>query len=1163
MEYTRMTWLEIMKITAFSPDKLVERFILPSFKFSSQPLSTQDLASIKKDSSDFIAGKDLKLSMKMLKKYCDATKKNETAPDGTPLDFFCTGMEFKGLSSAFECWKKYDEELSDSYGKRSIEYKSITQQLRNLIKPPVPIKFTHSDGTVFDMNICLQSILNDTFSYQLAVYSIIATTWPVWELVATHGKDEITDHYNLDRDSLCKMLKTLSQAITPHRITLSNILDGLDPTCTQLDFVEKILKKCTAAKDYENTAVINDNTFHFSKSDLSRLFNGKLLKRSKDFLRILTLPDVTRESFSGRLLRYQEYPCLKNLRSAWEAYLKDHPASRASLCAVMSKYYESFEKDNWIIRFSCEDQFVDLIAELNSIKEEPSYWEKSDGDFFIYKLSVFSIIAATWAVWEKCNDIYSTEKHILDTPGKTDDVGRYRILLRTLVNLIFPETSAAPQSSASPSEEYTSDNAEQLLEDARSLFENSDEYTAAEEKLIDIICHYSSIASNETLRQTYDLLIKCRQRGYPTPDWLGSLDNIKAEAEYYGTTALNKKSHEIKSIRKKSYSAEAGYYYIKCSNKVISSWINSTIPANWRPLTLLLEKSVAQKKDCQTPEDIFEQTDFLYNNIRFVFAEDTFEQNVNDALSILDRLQKLTDKGISRPELWGCIEIVIRCEQEKVSPLLDTACSFLDQTDDDGTPVFAKNPIRIHLLDEKKRAADLLYARHPLFYPLTLPRNKDNIEKHTFNLVIISDNEDISYAIWLIRQAFWLLPHTKTDIRSKIILLSPYYKRIANRISLLCPGFAQFSKADDIPLGCSEQIKIDDISFPEIEYRKLQMDSLDLERFVKSEISSENLAYYVIDAASDFEGINLGIRIREISIRKALKKKQLKYYTSDETVIAVRCSDPDYANLAKQLLVPKEEEHDNRWFNDYKLISFGTVKDIFSWDELTGGIIEFMSECIHFQYCTKPDEHYDYSAEPPDEFIWSYYRRFYNRDSSYAAAMSLPYRLYEADVLLRPSEWVFSDPEAFWSKADRNILADRFSKITVKESLYRWEHSRFCCYLLSTGWLPASPELARYYMNHDVSRHVLQIGRLHPCLCSWDDLVFLSIVLHDAYVGAKDSYGEYSKHNDKFKNFVDEDYDRFQKLDKDNILQTADILRAEPLPWRRRIIESEYDRETM
>lgn len=1163
MEYTRMTWHEIMKITTFSQDMLVKRFILPSLEFGFQTLSSEDQAALIKDPSNFIAGKDLELSIKILEKYCDATKKKATSPDGTHINFFCTGMEFKGLSFAFECWKKYDEKLSRCYGKRDVKYKTITQQLRNLIKPSVPIRFTYSDKTMFDMNVCLRAILNDTFSYQLAVYSIIATTWPVWELVATYSQNEIMSLYHLDRDSLCKMLKMLSEAITPHRITLSSLLNGMDSSCTQLDFIENIIKKCTAAKDYEITSVINDNTFRFSKSDLSRLFNGKLLKRSKDFLRILTLPDVARESFSGRLLCYQEYPCLKNLRSAWETYLKDHPASRASLSSVISKYYDSFEKDNWIIRFSCEDQCIDLIAQLCSIKKEPSYWKKSDGDFFIYKLSVFSIIAATWAVWEKCNDIYSDGNHLLDKPEKSNDVGRYRILLKTLINLIFPRTSAVSQVSSSSSEKYTSENAEQLLEDARSLFENSDEYTAAGEKLINIICHYSSIASNETLRQTYDLLIKCRQRGYSTPDWLGSLDNIKAEAEYYGTTVLNKKSHEIKSSKKRASSLEAGYYYIKCSNKIISSWINATIPSNWKPLETLLAKSAIKKTGHQTPDDIFEKTDFLSNNIRFVFAEDTFEQNVNYALSILDKLEKLTSKGISHPELWGRIEIVVRCEQEKVSPLLDTACSFLDQTDDEGTPIFARNPIRIHLLDEKKRSADLLYARHPLFYPLTLPRNKDNAEIRTFNLVIISDNEDISYAVWLIRQAFWLLPHTRIDITSKIILLSPYYKRIVNRISLLCPGFAQFSKSEDIAIDHSEQIKIDDISFPEIEYRKLQMDSLDLEKFVKDEISSENLVYYVIDAASDLEAINLGMRIREISIRKVLKKKHLKYYTSDETVIAVRCSDPDYANLAKQLIVPKEEEHDNRWFNDYKLISFGTIKDIFSWDELTGGIIEFMSECIHFQYCTKPDEYYDYSAEAPDEFIWSYYRRFYNRDSSYAAAMSLPYRLYEAGVLLRPSEWILSDPEAFWSESNRNILADRFNDITVNDSLYRWEHSRFCCYLLSTGWLPASPELARYYMNQDVSRHTLQIARLHPCLCSWDDLVFVSIVLHDAYMGPKDAYGEFNRHNDKFKNFADEDYDRFQKLDKDNILQTADILRAEPLLHKTKTIESEYDPENI
>ena len=64
-------------------------------------------------------------------------------------------------------------------------------------------------------------------------------------------------------------------------------------------------------------------------------------------------------------------------------------------------------------------------------------------------------------------------------------------------------------------------------------------------------------------------------------------------------------------------------------------------------------------------------------------------------------------------------------------------------------------------------------------------------------------------------------------------------------------------------------------------------------------------------------------------------------------------------------------------------------------------------------------------------------------------------------------------------------------------------------------------------------------------------------------MGPKDAYGEFNRHNDKFKNFADEDYDRFQKLDKDNILQTADILRAEPLLHKTKTIESEYDPENI
>lgn len=130
-------------------------------------------------------------------------------------------------------------------------------------------------------------------------------------------------------------------------------------------------------------------------------------------------------------------------------------------------------------------------------------------------------------------------------------------------------------------------------------------------------------------------------------------------------------------------------------------------------------------------------------------------------------------------------------------------------------------------------------------------------------------------------------------------------------------------------------------------------------------------------------------------------------------------------------------------------------------------------------------------------------------------------------------------------------LAINFSKIndSEKKLLCRWEHNRFCCYLLSRGWLPANSDEVKYYMRNGVQRHTLQIARLHPCLCSWDSLKFdLYDTLHAAYMGPIDAYG---KHYDSRKNPIFEDFNddntHFQKIDEDNIRQTGDILNANPL----------------
>ena len=95
------------------------------------------------------------------------------------------------------------------------------------------------------------------------------------------------------------------------------------------------------------------------------------------------------------------------------------------------------------------------------------------------------------------------------------------------------------------------------------------------------------------------------------------------------------------------------------------------------------------------------------------------------------------------------------------------------------------------------------------------------------------------------------------------------------------------------------------------------------------------------------------------------------------------------------------------------------------------------------------------------------------------------------------------------------------------------------------GWIPASKDQTVHYINNGVDRHTLQIAKMHPCICSWTDLKLLYSDLHFLYNGAEDVYGK-AKINDHYKAFQDDDLETFQKIDLNNIKQTADILRATP-----------------
>ena len=1100
--------------------------------------------------AQFITGENYDLSLLFLNFFVACSERKGKYCEEVVFTPF---NEYAGITTAVEnVWDKFV-----GNGKKSPEYKDKRDFLKTLTNDVHLLSFSF-DNRLFDLHELLDSISHEDLNVRFAVVSIIASTWAVWDYVFKESQKHDLNEASPETQHVCTKLATLYDAIAPSKRIVWSTISEVVPTLSQIEcmstFIFPALQTCI--EEFENPITESDvqwsKWFVFKKSsdrDQSQFFNGIQKNLSTDYLSIMTDTAVAKNKLSGGLVSYNNYLYLNEVKKAWKSYADEDSCRMDNLDTMIKSLFSAIDSNHWILRFNINAQYIDLREKLLSIK----------GTDTIYQMAVFSIIATTWATWVYCNDIYAVPQdesssasiNSKTTAKKLSEKDRCRVMLGNLCSMIFPRMNLPSENTATTTESYATESPDQLLDNALIAIDN-DNGNQAVEDLVNLITNYISIASAQTLAKAYDALNICKSRNWELPAHLSNVRQNELAAQRYGSITAHNVRHNILPEIQPASSTEDGYYYLKTgTDKEVAKYITSTKPQNWHPLSDWLNANSNGATDTNLSSILVGQSNILTNNLRFIFVDSDFGKNIADALNILDILKKLTDAAISDPAEWGNIEIVIRCNQEQTTPLLDTAYSFLDECESGGESVFAKNPVKIYLLDEKKKTADLLYAQHPLFYPLTSVRNSTDLSSKTFNLVIISNSMDADYTIWLIREAFWLLPHTRVKIHSKITVLSPIADELCYKTTTLCPGFSPFSKKNGkkLEIDLKRNSYIDDISFPEIEYDTISMDSFEIQNKI-TKYSAQDILYYVVDLATDLEGVNLATQIRELSIKKALQQRNLKNYTSDETVVAVKCQSKNYANLLTQLIIPKEDEYDNRWFNDYKIIPYGTKADIFSWDELVGGTIEFISECMHYQYYSPKDEGCDFGIPAPSEYIWSYHRRLYNRMSSYSAAMALPYRLFEADVIL--PGWTFKDKNSYWSQNNRDELANKVDNVLklnpyMLDALSKWEHSRWCCYLYSTGWLPSTPEETKHYMNNGVTRHSLQIAKLHPCLCSWDDLITLYSTLHKAYLGTEDNYGNQIK-NERFHNFASDDGETFQNLDTDNILQTGDMLRARPLP---------------
>lgn len=528
------------------------------------------------------------------------------------------------------------------------------------------------------------------------------------------------------------------------------------------------------------------------------------------------------------------------------------------------------------------------------------------------------------------------------------------------------------------------------------------------------------------------------------------------------------KQHLIYHVQKATSPTE-GVCILNCQNIYTAFYLRTIPDDTW--MSELLE------------DDAYEQAS-RPGHKKYLFFSDDYKKNFTDTMKLLDsiRFEKtyyLIDE----------MEIYIRCREEVYGPLIDTAQNLMQG-----------HIAKIYILDDEKFAAQYLLSHHPLFYPIRSFTERATTQRPPLlNFVVIGSDE---CAEWLVREASWLMTFLPYEVSTKITIIAPDAERLYTNIVTKCPGLRKDN--DNVAHLFKEKVICD------IEYRQTKLSTCELENAIDRLFSIESYLYFAVSLGSDEDNLEMSIRVREQLIRNAIFGKPGSYNSVFEAKsslynlppIAFRCRDSDIAELSKHLVVSNVQFGD-RWYNNYALIPFGSYDTRYTWDHLDGGIIQKYALCVHMEYnniaCETAgiDEDSSYKEER-QAAIDSFYSRQYNKDSSTAVALSLPYRLfnmYDKDGHLALPSWNILKNQAYFNEEVLSGFVERAKKFSYLEDndatiirLSEWEQLRWSRYMLARGWLPVSTGQTKIYVNSEYAKHQLYIAKLHPAICDFESL---------------------------------------------------------------------------
>lgn len=559
----------------------------------------------------------------------------------------------------------------------------------------------------------------------------------------------------------------------------------------------------------------------------------------------------------------------------------------------------------------------------------------------------------------------------------------------------------------------------------------------------------------------------------------------KAVKEYKERHAVS-----LTSIISSSSDSSCGYYSVNDEN-IYSEFIRQSAPQEWK----LIDYPIKQLTFCGSSEKVWKEIGIHTKRQRFFLISNDFEKNLQELLHLLQAIKNnyVTTDTESRDSFEVPFEFFIRGQEEKIGPFIDTALARIENL-----------IIPVHILDDSKRAARVL-AQHPLFYSI---RHLSENEAALLKFVVIG-NTDVCE--WMVREASWMLTFKNPELKTEIIIIAPNADDVKKHIRYKCPDIDS-TKLSINPENCGYET-------PDC--------LLTIEKSLDS-----GYCYFAIDIGSDIENMAMATKIRECCIRKKVKDNADD--VGELPVITFHCQNPDIANLSQGTIVINEN-WGNKWFNNYAAIPFGRIDHQYHWDSLTNHILEQLSLNIHLQYYLQDGPATEYSTKKDREDYHSalkdYYGRTYNRDSSMAVAMSLPYRLYQGIIeshkrsqgiveshkrrILPPDPINILDSDTFYSKEVRALYAgwikeigwehkpfskkieqkrvdsygeaEKYIFIQLDSSsevyqMAKWEQDRWNRYMISRGWTTATIKQMQFYHDGGNQSQQLYIGRMHPCI---------------------------------------------------------------------------------